>query len=107
MSALKKYKLTKNGYRNTETGDHIPKDPNNRHFKAVQEWIAKGNTPSPLQTAAEKTAAQAAKIRSLQDEIIHLKIRKDAADAENFSGFATELGELITTRKAELKELTV
>jgi len=22
----------------------IPKDPNNRHYQAIQEWVAEGNT---------------------------------------------------------------
>ena len=22
----------------------VPLDPNNRHYKAIQEWVAKGNT---------------------------------------------------------------
>jgi hypothetical protein len=25
-------------------GTHIPLDPNNKHYQAIQEWVAEGNT---------------------------------------------------------------
>lgn len=31
----------------------VPNDPDNRHYKAVQEWIADDNTPSPEFTQDE------------------------------------------------------
>lgn len=31
----------------------VPEDARNRHYKAVQQWIADGNTPEPEFTQAE------------------------------------------------------
>lgn len=37
--------LRSGGYMDMESGAVIPSDPRNRHYRAVQEWIAEGNTP--------------------------------------------------------------
>lgn len=32
---------------------NVPEDPGNRHYRAIQEWIAEGNEPGPEHTPAQ------------------------------------------------------
>jgi hypothetical protein len=52
---MAKYKISGDGYFDTEENLFIPNDPGNRHYQLVQEWISEGNTPDPEFTAEELT----------------------------------------------------
>jgi len=46
---MSKYKLTEGGVQDTETGACIPFADGNRHYQEYLEWLAKDNTPIPIQ----------------------------------------------------------
>ena len=48
-------KLQENGYL-VNGNMYVPNDPANRHYQMVQDWIALGNTPEPIETPAEEQA---------------------------------------------------
>lgn len=52
---MAKYKLTASAatVHDTETGEFIPDDPANRHWRSYQEWLAAGNIPDPQFTPEE------------------------------------------------------
>lgn len=45
---MRKYKLTKEGVQDTETGAFIPDDPDNRDWRQYQAWLKEGNKPEPM-----------------------------------------------------------
>lgn len=42
------YKLEANGVVRLDNGAHIPADTRNRDWREYTEWLAKGNTPLPV-----------------------------------------------------------
>ena len=50
---MARYKITGNGYKDTELGVFIPKAEGNRHYQQVLDWLAAGNIPDPEFTEAE------------------------------------------------------
>jgi hypothetical protein len=65
---MAKYELTESGCRDKERGYHIPDDPNNRHWKEFQEWLAEGNTPDPEPVPVPPTAEEALNLQLLQTD---------------------------------------
>lgn len=61
-------KLTDNGFL-VNGAIAVPDDQNNRHYKAIQDWIAEGSTPEPEFTAVELlTNAKRTKLDELKRE---------------------------------------
>ena len=58
-----KYKLTKNGVIDLETGMFIPSDPANRHWQEYQEWLKSGNNPLPEHTLEELKQRKLAQLK--------------------------------------------
>lgn len=50
---MAKYKILGTGYIDNETGDNIPNDIKNRHYREVLAWIDDENTPDPEFTQEE------------------------------------------------------
>lgn len=55
---MEKYRLTKNGVLNTETGASIPNHSNNRHWQEYQRWLVEGNTPDPVEVSVPPTSSE-------------------------------------------------
>lgn len=45
---MAKYRLTANGFMDTEKGGHFRADMENSHYRDYLEWVADGNTPDPV-----------------------------------------------------------
>ena len=71
-----KYKLQDNGVQDTETGQSIPNNEDNRHWRMYLEWLTEStgsppvlNVPDPEFTAQEiSDQARADKIQELKNE---------------------------------------
>ena len=63
-----KYKLTKQGVQNKETGVFIPECKGNRDWRKYQAWLSEGNKPLPMdepQAVDENEAKIQAKMREM------------------------------------------
>ena len=99
---MAKYKLTNEGVQNVEMGAFIPANPANRDWRKYQAWLAEGNTPDPEFTAGELVAQKQRKIKQIETSIVDMRLRKDAANLEGFSGLETETQVEIDKLRAEL-----
>ena len=96
---MAKYKLTNEGVQYKETGACIPANPANRDWRKYQEWLkVKSNKPDPEFTEEELTTQKQRQIRQIENAIVAMRIRKDAAESEEFT-------ELEAESQAELDEL--
>lgn len=98
------YKLTKDGVKNLETMAFIPNDLKNRDWLRYQKWLAKGNTPESEFTADELTVQKQRKKRQIETAIVNMRLRKDAANLEGFSGLESETQTELDKLRAELAE---
>ena len=96
------YKLTKDGVQNLETMAFIPNNLVNRDWRRYQAWLAEGNTPSPEFTAEELAAQKQRKKRQIETAIVDMRLRKDAANAEGFTGLEAETQAELGKLRAEL-----
>lgn len=98
------YKLTKDGVQNLETMAFIPESESNREWLRYQKWLAEGNTPDPEFTAEELAAQKQQKKRQIEIAIVDMRLRKDAANAEGFTGLEAETQSELDKLRAELTE---
>lgn len=96
------YKLTKDGVQNLETMAFISPSPTGREWLRYQKWLAEGNTPDPEFTAEELTAQKQRKKRQIEIAIVDMRLRKDAANVEGFTGLETETQAELGKLRAEL-----
>lgn len=71
----------------------VPNAPGNRHYQAVQEWIAEGNTPEPEFTQAEldAQAVEAAKLVEAEVKMVGIEFEgvMCSATAEDMWGLSS------------------
>lgn len=102
------YKLTEDGVQNLETMAVITESPTGRDWLRYQKWLAEGNTPDPEFTAEELATQKQRKKRQIETAIVDMRLRKDAANLEGFTGLESETqaeidklrGDLIEAKKA-------
>lgn len=96
------YKLTDIGVRRLLDNADIPNDPVNRDWRKYQAWLAEGNTPDPEFTAEELAAQKQWEKRQIEITIVDMRLRKDAANAEGFTGLEAETQAELGKLRAEL-----
>lgn len=100
---MAKYKISGDGYFDTEENLSIPNDEGNRHYQMVQEWIGEGNTPDPEFTAQEITDNAWAELRGTRDVIlksIDFMVLQDV-----YAGFTAQEQTDLTTYRQALRDL--
>lgn len=76
-------KLTDNGYL-INGSLSVPNAEGNRHYQAVQEWIAQGNTPEPADIIPEPTAQEQFDARLASDPILSAIVAEIESTQPNF-----------------------
>lgn len=96
------YKLAKDGVQNLETMAFITPNPTSREWLRYQKWLAEGNTPESEFTAGELATQKQRKKRQIEVSIIDMRLRKDAANVEGFTGLEAETHAELGKLRAEL-----
>ena len=102
---MAKYKLTKSGVQDKKTGAFIPDCQGNRDWRKYQTWLKKkGNKPDPEFTKAELETQEQRKTREIENAVVDMRLRKDAAKAEGLTELEEEYGTELTRLKSELAD---
>lgn len=96
------YKLTKDGVQNLETMGFISESLTGRGWLRYQKWLAKGNIPDSEFTAEELAAQKQREKKKIEIAIVDMRLRKDAANAEGFTGLEAETQAELGKLRAEL-----
>jgi len=103
---VKKYKKMPDGMiKDIETNTFFSEGNNNIASKQYEKWKADGNTPSPAQTATEKTKEKNTNILNIQFEIVECVLRKNCAKDEGFTDVETNFDNRITALREKLADL--
>lgn len=96
------YKLTEDGVQNLETKGFIVESPTGREWLRYQKWLTKGNTPEPEFTEDELSVKKQRKKRQIETAIVDMRLRKDAANLEGFTGLESETQAELDKLRADL-----
>jgi len=99
------YKLTKTGVQDLETMSFIPNNPANRDWRKYQKWVDDGNVPAPEFTAAELAKQEQQKKRQIENSIVDMRLRIDAAKVEGLTEVEDESQIELNKLRDELAEI--
>ena len=100
---MAKYKVSGDGFLDTEKGMFIPNDEGNRHYQEMQAWIGEGNTVDPEFTAQEITDNAWASLRVTRDRLL---VNTDFMVLQDvYSNYTAQQQTDITTYRQALRDL--
>ena len=100
---MAKYKVSGDGFLDTEKGMFIPNDEGNRHYQEMQAWIGEGNTVDPEFTAQEITDNAWASLRGTRDRLL---VNTDFMVLQDvYSNYTAQQQTDITTYRQALRDL--
>ena len=96
------YKLTQQGVQNLDTKGFIVDNIKNPDWRKYLKWLEEGNTPEPIETDEENEMANKNEKRKIEQSIVEMRMKKDAATAEGLDEYAMECETELTRLRQEL-----
>jgi hypothetical protein len=100
---MKKYKISGDGIKDTETGASIPITGGNRHYQEYLEWVAEGNVADDEFTSEEISSMNWSALREERNRL--LSATDFMMTMDFYNGMSAQEQTDVTAYRASLRDL--